>query len=505
MNNSRAFIYNTIAGIAMIMVSTANSFIVPKLILDIYGTEITGLVASITQLMAFFMLIEAGLSKAVVVNLYAPMANKDYKFASGILVASKRLYDKVSIFFAALVLAAAFIYPLIVQNSNVGYFTTFLLFIILGVSGLLEFVAIKRYTVVLNADNRVGVIQIAHTIRLVLQCGLVAALINFRLSILIVETASITIWIICPIILHLYCHKRYSQIDYSATPNMEALENYRDAMVQPLTLVMQTSAPIVIATILLPISEVGVLSMYLIIVRGVDNILGVLSSATSAFGKLYAQGESERLYRAYGQFESLICLVGTIVFSVMTVNFEPFMRLYSGYTVTGLAFLCCARGFTRNLRMPQDNMLNAIGWFRGTRRYMITQTLIQIMASVLLGLKFGVAGIFIGDILSQIYRDLEIVIHIPRKVGFQILPSIKRWLISIACFAFIGFLLSGTSFLFPRIENFGAWIEFSAFSLVSATLIASAAFMALDKKVYEQIFKVKVMPFARHLASRLKL
>ncbi|MDR1377659.1 MAG: hypothetical protein LBJ36_01205 [Synergistaceae bacterium] len=504
MNNSRAFVFNTIAGIAMVMVSTTNSFIVPKLTLGVYGMEITGLVASITQLMAFFMLIEAGLSKAVTVNLYAPMANKDYKAASGILVASKRLYDKISVFFATLVLGVAFIYPLIVRNSNVGYSTTFLLFIILGANGLLEFVAIKRYSVVLTADNRVGVIQIAHTVRLALQCGLVSVLIYFRLPILIVEAASIIIYIICPIILHLYCRKMYSRIDYSAPPNTEALANHYDAMVQPLTLVTQTSAPIVIATILLPISEVGILSMYLIVVRGVDNILGVLSSTTSAFGQLYAQGESERLYRAYGQFESLVCFLSAIVFSVMTVNFEPFMRLYSGSTVSGLAFLCCVRGFTRNLRMPQDNMLNAIGWFRGTRRYMITQTLIQITASVLLGLKFGVLGIFIGDILSQVYRDLEIVIHIPKKVGFRILPSISRWLVSVTCFSLIGFLLGRTNFLFPRIGSFGAWIEFSAFSLVLSTLIAGAAFMALDRRIYAKIFKVKVMPFARRLAGKLK-
>jgi hypothetical protein len=503
MNNSRDFIFNTIAGTVMVLVSTVSSFVVPKMILGVYGTEITGLISSITQLMAFFMLIEAGLTKAIIVNLYAPMANNDYETVSGILVASKKLYNKISLYFCGFVLAAAFIYPFIVKNSDVKYPIIFFLVIILGVSGLLEFASIKHYSIPLYADNRFGVVQIVHILRLVLQCALIAVLIHFRLPILVVEAAAIAVWTVCPILLHFYCRKRYSKLDYSVPPDMDALSNRHDAMVQPLTLVMQTSAPIVIATILLPISEVGILSMYLIVVRGVDNILGVLTSTTSAFGKLYAKNESKRLHSAYGQFESLVCLVSTIVFSVMTVNYEPFMKLYSGYTVHGLAVLCCIRGFTRNLRMPQDNMLNAIGWFRGTRRYMIAQTVIHLAASVMLGIKFGVLGIFIGDILSQIYRDLEIVIHIPRKVGFPLLPSVKRWTISVICFGLISFLLSKTSVLFPSIDGFVMWTKFSLLSLVVATLIAISAFLLFDRHVYVQIFRTKIIPICHLVATKL--
>ena len=53
-------------------------FIVPKIMLLNYGSEINGLVSSITQFINYFVIVEAGLTAAAVF-LYKPLAENQHK------------------------------------------------------------------------------------------------------------------------------------------------------------------------------------------------------------------------------------------------------------------------------------------------------------------------------------------------------------------------------------------------------------------------------------------
>ena len=69
MTRTKKFIYNTIATALLQIVNMAVGFILPKIMLVYYGSEINGLVSSITQFITYFSLVEAGLSSAAIYAL----------------------------------------------------------------------------------------------------------------------------------------------------------------------------------------------------------------------------------------------------------------------------------------------------------------------------------------------------------------------------------------------------------------------------------------------------
>ena len=61
----------------MQIVAMISGFVIPKIMLIFYGSEINGIVTSITQLISYLILLEAGLSGATVFSLYKPIAVHD--------------------------------------------------------------------------------------------------------------------------------------------------------------------------------------------------------------------------------------------------------------------------------------------------------------------------------------------------------------------------------------------------------------------------------------------
>lgn len=66
MDRTAKFIKNTLATGLMQVVAMISGFIIPKIMLMFYGSEINGIVTSITQLISYLTLLEAGLSGATV-------------------------------------------------------------------------------------------------------------------------------------------------------------------------------------------------------------------------------------------------------------------------------------------------------------------------------------------------------------------------------------------------------------------------------------------------------
>lgn len=76
MNRTKKFFKNAVSTAFFQIVNMLVSFFIPRIMLVIYGSEINGLVSSITQFIVYFNLLEAGLSGAAVWALYEPLAKK---------------------------------------------------------------------------------------------------------------------------------------------------------------------------------------------------------------------------------------------------------------------------------------------------------------------------------------------------------------------------------------------------------------------------------------------
>ena len=95
----KALSKNMIMTIVTRMVTLATGLFVQQRILVAYGSSLNGLTSSITQVMSYLVILEAGLGTASVQALYLPLANKDWDKASGIVTATGKEYRKIAAVF----------------------------------------------------------------------------------------------------------------------------------------------------------------------------------------------------------------------------------------------------------------------------------------------------------------------------------------------------------------------------------------------------------------------
>ena len=136
---SKKFFYNTVFTALLQVVTIISTFIIPRFMLKYYGSEINGLVTSITQFVAYFNLVEAGLSAAAVYALYKPLAEKNNGRISEIVSASKRFYLQAGYIFVSLTIGLAVFYPLYVTVDGFSPIAMGVLVLVLGANGCLEF------------------------------------------------------------------------------------------------------------------------------------------------------------------------------------------------------------------------------------------------------------------------------------------------------------------------------------------------------------------------------
>ena len=95
---SKKAIYNIITNLVLQLIIVIYGFVVPKIIIQTFGSGVNGLVSSITQFLAYITLLESGVGPVVKAALYKPIAKKDNKTIANILKTSERFFKRIYIY-----------------------------------------------------------------------------------------------------------------------------------------------------------------------------------------------------------------------------------------------------------------------------------------------------------------------------------------------------------------------------------------------------------------------
>ena len=73
-------------------------------------------------------------------------------------------------------------------------------------------------------------------------------------------------------------------------------------------------------------------------------------------------------------------------------------------------------GLLYNLKTPQGMLVISAGHYKETKMQTITQALIAVIGGIALAPFLGIYGIMIASILSNLYRDIDLLFYIPKNV-----------------------------------------------------------------------------------------
>lgn len=399
------------------------NLVLPRVIVDVYGSSVNGLVTSIRQFIGYFSIVEAGLAGAAVYALYKPLAEKDQNKINGVLSASNRFYNISGFIFSALVLVSTIVYPMFVSGQGIDPVRIALLVVIIGVSGSLEFFAIGKYRVLLTADQRSYVISIINAIAITLNSIVILVLAKLHYDIVLVQFVAMLSFFLRSVLYTLYCRRRYKLIDYKAKPDNDALDKRWDSLILQVLGVVTVGTPVVVTTFFCGLKEVSVYGIYNMVFASVLALLSTFNSGLSAaFGDLLVRNETQVLQKAYKQYEFLYYALLGWGYTCAAILIMPFINIYTAtftdanYIRPEIAWLFVAVGLLYNTKTPQGMLVISAGLYKETKVQTLIQALINIVASVALAPFLGMAGVLMGSVLSNLYRVIDLIIFIPRNV-----------------------------------------------------------------------------------------
>ena len=494
-SRSKKFFYNTLFTALLQVVNIIATLIVPKFMLKYYGSEINGLVTSITQFITYFNLVEAGLSNAAVYALYKPLAEGDDEKISAIVSASKKFYMQAGYIFTALTVILAVVYPLYIDIEGFSPYLIGLLVIVLGSNGFLEFFSLSKYRVLLTADQKTYVISIASILHMLLQTLIIAVMACFEINIVIVRAVAVLAIVLRSAILAIYCKLKYGNVNYKAEPDTKALDKRWDAMfLQILGAIHKGTTVILLTVIVKDLALISVYAIFNIVISGINSILSIFNSGLAAsFGEVIAKGEKEVLQKAYKEFELGFYSIITFVFGVSFIMIMPFVNLYTAgitdanYNMPLLGFLMVLDGYMYQIKTPQGMLVISAGMYKETKWRTLTQGLIAFLGGAILAVPFGIYGIIVAAILSNLYRDIDLCFFASKYItGLNPMTTVKNVAKSLLqmCLIVVPFY-----FIKLTVTSWLSWIFYACLVALYAGIVVLIIVLILDRPLLKGIFK----------------
>lgn len=407
----KRLIYNTVSSLIFQVTTIICGFILPRLILNAFGSSVNGLVNSIAQFLGIISFLELGVGAVVQSALYKPLAENKQDDVSKIISSANKFFRRLAQILTVYVIVLVIFYPLFAAKEY-GFWYTATLIVAISISSFAQYYFGIVNRLLLTADQRGYVQYTAQTIAVVGNTVACYILIMLGCGIQVVKLTTSIIYLIQPFAIYLYVRGHY-RIDTKIKYDKEPIPQKWNGIAQHVAAVILDGTDTVVLTLFATLEDVSIYSVYFLVVKGVKQLfMSMINGITSLIGELWARQELAELKKTFGWTEWVIHTGTTFVFGVTAVLIVPFVGVYTlgiddaNYIQPLFAALIVAANAVHCLRLPYNIMILAAGHYKQTQNNYIIAAAINIVVSVIAVNAFGLIGVAIGTLLAMAYQTV---------------------------------------------------------------------------------------------------
>ncbi len=402
---------NTITSLLLQFTTIICGFILPRLILGAYGSEVNGLVNSIAQFLSIISLLDLGVGAVVQSALYKPLAENDYSSISKIYVSASKFFKKLALILMGYVVLLTFFFPVLI-NNKFDYIYTATLILAISISSFAQYYFGIVNSLLLSADQKGYHQYIAQIISLILNTIVCSILILAGGSIQMVKLTTSIIYLARPAYLMWYVKKKYAidkRIHYSGEP----IQQKWNGMAQHFAAFLILGTDNVILTLFSTLSNVSIYSVYHLVISGINNTFySITNGFQSLLGDMIAKKEKKTLSTFFSLMEWMFHTGVTLVFGCTSILMLSFIQVYTNgvndanYYQPVFSVLISLAYALHCLRLPYHILIKAAGHYKETQGNYIISTILNIVISVATVKTFGLVGVSIGTLVAMGYQTI---------------------------------------------------------------------------------------------------
>lgn len=476
-------------------------FVLPNLIIKHYGSEVNGLIYSISQFLGYIVIFDSGIGNIVKLLFYQPLVQNDIENMNVVFNKSQIFFKKISYILIVYILILAIILPLFFSKTFDFLFVVTMVLIV-GANSFSQYYYGITYQLLIQADQKGYVISLIQSICVLFSAILSIILINMNVSIHLVKFISLLFLLLKPFFLHLYVKKHYT-IRKRAYDHDFKFNQKWDSFGHHIAAIIHGNTDIVILTIFSSnLLLVSVYSIYNLIIKSIENIVLTFSSGMeNIFGNMLAKKESEDVIDKFNIYETISLMLTTLFFSITIITIIPFINLYTSdfkdanYIEPLFCFVFIIGSLLYCYQIPYIKLVYSIGHFKETKWSAYSEAIINIVISIILVRKMGLVGVAIGTTIAVMYRYIFHIYYVSKKIlNRSCLISIKKNLLNLFCLIINVFLIN---LIKINVSTYFIWIIYAIIIGIIAAITTVLLNLIFYKKDVQYIKKMIIGLFIK--------
>lgn len=468
MSRAKKLFFNTASSIVLQLVTIIYGFVLPRLILDTYGSIVNGLVTSISQFLSIIAFMEFGVGAVIQSALYKPIADKNQDGINSVIASGQKFFSKIARILLVYVVGLVIAYPFIV-NADFDWMYTATLIIAISISYFAQYYFGIIDGLFLTA-SQMGYIQYcSQMISLVINLISCCILIKNGCSIQAVKLISSVIFLIRPLVIRFYINKKY-KIDRKCSYEGEPIKQKWNGFAQHISAIVLDGTDTLVLTIFSTLENVSIYAVYNLVLAGLKQLLLSISGGIqSLMGDMIAKDEKDKLKNFFQQFECVMHFVIVLIFSCTGILIVPFVMVYTNgitdanYSQPAFAAIISLACAVSCLKTPYNIAILAAGHYKQTQNKFIICAIINLTISIATVSSFGLVGVAIGTFIAMLYQTIWMSAYVSKYI--IVLPFkcfVKQCIVDCITAALIVFTTS--------------WIDMESVSYISWFVMACKVF-----------------------------
>lgn len=471
-------------------------FVQSKYFIQYMGIETLGIMKLFSQLLQYLNIVELGLGSASAFALYKPLAERNKEQISIIISTIKSIYNKISLLLLGLgILITPFLpYFMKIDNFTKDIYFYWIFYVINTVSTYLYI----KYVILFTANQEFIYVRFIQSISKIfyqiLQIIFVIKYSSFLVFILLLLLDNLTQYIFFKI----HYRKNYSYI-YTTKERYRGLhKDIKNLFWHKIGSLVVFNTDLILISKLVSIETVGIYASYQLVLQMISTIVNIiLHVIRPKFGKFISMNTKIEVFDLFKKVNIIFLYIGILLTYCTYSLINNFIKIWLGgeYTLTKFTLLLIGVNlFIKIFRVIVESIKESCGFFDDIQSP-ILESIVNLFFSIILGIKYGLDGIIMGTIISNvlvimIYKpilvfkrcfDKGIKEYIKMYGNYLILLVISLVLLNIATKSFIR-------------TDINTWIDWIIYATTISVITGGVLFIVfLLNKEFRNVIKTHIL------------
>lgn len=401
---------NSITSVISNLVAIVVGFISQALFIRILGAEYLGLNGLFTNILTVLSFFELGIGNAIVFHLYRPISENNINKIKSLMKFYKKAYNIIAtiVFFCGVVIMPFL--PIIVGtiSIDINIYIVYFMFVASTVSSYL--LMYKRNLIYANQKN--FIINIIHILYLILMNSFQIIVLYITKNYYLYLGIKIIFQILENIINSIIANRLYPYIKDKNVKKLDlATKNDIFSKVKALAFhkigtVVVTGTDNILISSFFGVKMVGIYSNYALVINAIITLFGqIITSTTASVGNLLTANNKEANFTVFKKVRFLNFILASLGSIGILVAIKPFISLWVGkkYILNNCILLILVINCFQNIMKCTFNTFKDSGGIWVEDKYIpIIESIANLILSIIFLKLLGLAGVFLGTIVSSL-------------------------------------------------------------------------------------------------------